>query len=218
MIVLESVSKAYNNVLVLEDVNLTLEENRVIAILGPSGSGKTTLLRLIAGLEAVDAGRIFIDGRLASNAKIHLAPYQRKVGFVFQFPTLWPHLTVSQNITFGMNNHSEEESKRCAEMVERMELTSLLNRYPHQLSGGEARRVSLARTLISNPKYLLLDEPLTHLNPELRESLRQFILEFARQRGCGLVWVTHAAEEIKEWANPTYRIENGHLVAEEITP
>ncbi|MCX8061812.1 MAG: ABC transporter ATP-binding protein [Anaerolineales bacterium] len=217
MIQLEAVSKTFDSLPVLAQIDLSIGERCAIAVVGPSGSGKTTLLRLIAGLETVDEGRILIDGMIASDTNIHLSPRQRKVGFVFQFPTLWPHLTVLQNITFGVNCPSSPEAQeRCAEIIATMGLTHLLKRYPHQLSGGEARRVSLARTLVCKPKYLLLDEPLTHLNVELRDNLRRFILEFASQNGCGVVWVTHDLEEAKRVSRRIYRLENGHLIAEEM--
>ena len=205
MVQLTDVSKWYQmgEVLVtaLDRVTLDISNGEFIVVLGPSGSGKTTLLRLIAGLEMPDAGTIKINGDLMSGEGILVAPHERGVGFVFQSPALWPHMTVAQNILFGLKGHPKHESRgRLDEMLKRTELHGLESRYPSQLSGGQARRVALARTLAPKPKILLMDEPLTNVDPALKASLLKLMIEMVLQESITMIYVTHDMEEAAQIA------------------
>lgn len=155
MITLEQVSKFFGHIKAADRVSLKLGAAETLAILGPSGSGKSTLLRLIAGLEIPDEGRIYLDHTLASQPGWVLAPHRRGLGFMFQTPALWPHLTVAQNIRFGLYGQPPEAARtRLGEIMAQTRVSALANRYPAQLSGGEARRVALARTLA--PRVFLM--------------------------------------------------------------
>ncbi len=215
MIVLKSVSKDYGPVRAVDAVSLTLPRASTTVIHGPSGSGKTTLLRLIAGLERPSAGEIHLDGELASTPAWVLPPQQRGVGFVFQDSALWPHLTVAQNIAFGLLGQPRANIARCVgEMLAVMDLTSLEQRYPNQLSGGQARRVAIARTLVVNPRYLLLDEPLTHLQPDLRMRLLQTIGDQVAERDITLVYVSHHVEEAACLGGRRLEMVGGRLISD----
>ena len=166
MIEVRDLGKSFGNVRALNHLGFNVPDSDAVVILGPSGSGKTTLLRLVAGLEIPDHGEIFIDGELASEPGRVLSPHQRGIGFVFQAPALWPHMTVAKNILFGLNGMPKQEaSNRLDELLVQTGLTGLEQRYPSQLSSGQARRVALARTLAPKPRCLLMDEPLTNCRP-----------------------------------------------------
>jgi iron(III) transport system ATP-binding protein len=212
MISLQRVSKSFGDVTAVDKVTLDITEGNHIAVLGPSGSGKTTLLRLIAGLEIPDSGEIYIDDMLASTPKWTLEPHRRKLGFVFQTPALWPHMTVAQNILFGLHDTGKDEATgRLREMLDMVSLTGLEHRYPHQLSGGEARRVSLARTLAPGPKYLLMDEPLINLDTELKDRLSSIIQEAVTATKACLIYITHDKGEAEQVAHNIITIRNGLL-------
>ena len=212
MILLKQVTKAFGNVKAVNMVSLEVPAGSSMVILGPSGSGKTTLLRLIAGLEIPDAGEIYLDGVPASKAGWVLAPHRRQLGFVFQSSALWPHMTVAQNIMFGLHGIPQSEAKhRLNELMENMSLTGLERRYPHQISGGEARRVALARTLAPHPRRLLMDEPLTNVDPDLKLKLMAFIKQTVIRTKASLIYVTHDAEEAKEISERVLTLRNGCL-------
>ena len=223
MITLTAVSKHFGQIherrpgpegraVAVQDISLTLAEGSITVIQGPSGSGKTTLLRLIAGLERPSAGEIRIDGEIASTPTWVLPPCQRDIGFVFQDPALWPHLTVAQNIGFGLLGHPKQEiARRVDEIMTGMDLASLQGRYPNQLSGGQARRVAIARTLVVNPRCLLLDEPLTHLHPELKDQILAMIRDQIAARSITLLYVTHNVDEAAYWEGRRLRMVGGRL-------
>ena len=215
MISLLQVSKSFEDVKAVDEVTLDIADDNNIVILGPAGSGKTTLLRLIAGLEMPDSGEICIDGMLASTPKWTLEPHRRKLGFVFQTPALWPHMTVAQNILFGLHDMGKEEAKgRLQRMLDLVSLDGLGHRYPHQLSGGEARRASLARTLAPGPKYLLMDEPLINLDIELKERMLSILREAVRTTQACLIYVTHDLSEAKQVADKIVTIRKGRIQEE----
>lgn len=215
MIELRGVSKHYGQVCALETVTVTLPRGSRTVIHGPSGSGKTTLLRLIAGLERPSEGEIHIDGERASTPARVRPPQERNVGLVFQDAALWPHLTVAQNVAFGLLGRPRREiAHRVDEMLSAMDLTGFEGRYPNQLSGGEARRVAIARTLIINPRYLLLDEPLTHLQPALRLRLLEGIRAQAAARDVTLVYVSHDLEEGRRLEGRRLKMVGGRVVSD----
>ncbi len=159
------IEKSYGVVKVLTDFSLSLEVGETLAILGPSGCGKTTLLRMLAGLDVPDDGEIYLAGQLASDRRVLLLPHQRHIGFVFQQPTLWPHMTVQQQLEFALPRLRTSEQRNWLHLLmEKTGISKLSQRYPDQLSGGQARRVAIARAFAARPTLLLLDEPLVNLD------------------------------------------------------
>ncbi len=205
--------KSYGPRRVLDAVDLRLGTGEAIAILGPSGSGKTTLLRIIAGLDLAEAGEVEIDGKLASVAgRVLIPPYARGIGVVFQASALWPHMTVAQNIAFAVQGRKGEESKaRVAELLDEVGLAGFAERYPDQISGGEARRVALARALAAHPRLVILDEPLTNLDVDRRSQMLDLILRSIRHSGAGLIYVTHEAGEAERVAGRVLVLREGRL-------
>ncbi len=192
MIRLENLCKRYSGKVVLQGLSLKLAEGARLVVLGPSGCGKTTLLRLAAGLELPDAGEVYLEGKLASRPGWGIPPYARSIGFAFQNPTLWPHMSVTQNLTFGMNGAPKSHKQETVEeLANAFGLCGLLKGYPGQLSGGEARRVGLARALAARPRLLLLDEPLTNLDEELKERILKQALAFIEGFHPAVIFVTH---------------------------
>ena len=213
MIALRQVTKSYNSVTALDNVSLDISSGETVVIQGPSGSGKTTLLHLIAGLEIPTQGQIHIDRELVSSPSGVTPAYTRGIGFVFQRSALWPHMTVMQNIHFVMNSISKPQAAELLEkLLEQMALKELTNRYPSQLSGGEARRVALARALATNPDILLLDEPLTSLDPDLKERLLRVIHDYAKKTNATLLYVTHLLDEAKQVGGRLIYIQEGRVV------
>jgi iron(III) transport system ATP-binding protein len=214
MIELKGIRKMYGNVAAVNRVSLVIPDNARIAITGPSGSGKTTLLRLIAGLDVPGEGTILMDGRVANDPGIVIPPSERGVGFVFQAAALWPHMTVRQNILFGLQGIPANEAEdRITTLLARMGIAHLEGRYPDQISGGEARRVALARALAPRPSILLFDEPLTNLDDELREDLLLLITSTVKESGASMVFVTHNTSEAAAVAETVLRFRKGVFVA-----
>ena len=212
MIELAGISKFFGSYPAISNVSLTIPDHARIAFLGPSGSGKTTLLRLIAGLEIPDTGTISVDGRIASSPEYMDPPSKRSIGFVFQSAALWPHMTVSQNILFGLHHLSEKEQiQRLGILLDRMKITHVKDRFPDQISGGEARRVALARALAPQPSTLLFDEPLTNLDRELRDDLLSLITETVQETGSTMVYVTHDEYEAECMADTLIRFRKGTI-------
>lgn len=196
MIQIHDLSKSFGDLCALDHVSFDLAKGDSVVIRGPSGSGKTTLLRLIAGLETPDEGEIRMGGKLVSKPGHIVHPSQRGIGFVFQSPALWPHLTVAQNILFGLGRFGNGQAEeRLKDILAQVELSGLAGRYPAQLSGGQVRRVSLARALAPNPALLLMDEPLTHVQPDLKLKLAHLLRDSISQNGTTLVYVTHDNDE-----------------------
>lgn len=191
---LVNVSKHYGSTVAVEHVNLDVAEGEFVTLLGPSGCGKTTTLRMIAGLIEPTAGRIFFDDQDITN----LPPNARNIGFVFQTPALFPHMSVADNIGFGLSVKGRPKSEiktRIAEVLKLVDLVNYGDRLPRQLSGGQQQRVALARVLATDPRVLLFDEPLSALDRNLRETLKYNILELQRRTGKTAIYVTHDQSE-----------------------
>ncbi len=191
---IENVNLSYGTNHVLKDVNLEIKPGELFAFLGPSGCGKTTLLRLIAGFNTADTGRVLVDGADISR----LPPWKRDVGMVFQSYALWPHMSVRRNVAFGLEERrvpSAEIVRRVNEVLELVDLTGCADRRPSQLSGGQQQRVALARTMVIEPKVLLLDEPLSNLDAKLRTEVRRELRDLQRRLGLTTIFVTHDQEE-----------------------
>jgi iron(III) transport system ATP-binding protein len=188
------VSLAFGATQVLRDITLTIEPGEFFALLGPSGCGKSTLLRLIAGFNQAQAGTVAIDGADITN----IPPWRRDIGMVFQNYALWPHLTVAQNVAFGLEERRlprAEISRKTAAALELVGLRDFGHRRPNQLSGGQQQRVAVARTIAIEPKVLLLDEPLSNLDAQLRVHMRTELLALQRKLGITTIFVTHDQEE-----------------------
>ena len=194
LLTLNGITKHFHDVTAVSDLTLHIAEGEQIALLGPSGCGKTTTLRMIAGFERPSAGRI----ELASRDITRLPPERRECGMVFQNYALFPHLTVDENVSFGLQMRRVppiERRKRVGAILERVGLKGLDKRYPRQLSGGQQQRAALARALVMNPKVLLLDEPLANLDAKLREEMRFYIRSLQREFKTTSIYVTHDQAE-----------------------
>lgn len=191
---LRSVSKVFDDVRAVDDLDLDIESGEFFSMLGPSGSGKTTVLRMIAGFETVTTGTISIDGDNITE----LAPFDRTVNTVFQDYALFPHMTIQENVEYGLRTRKvpkAERGKQASEAIDRVKLSHVADRLPHQLSGGQRQRIALARALVLTPKVLLLDEPLGALDKQLREEMQVELKSIQREAGITFVFVTHDQEE-----------------------
>jgi iron(III) transport system ATP-binding protein len=211
---LYEVSKRFQpEVPVLQQVSLQVETGTMVCLLGPSGCGKTTLLRLIAGFEEPDSGEIHLIKRLVSRPGLLVPPEQRHIGMVFQDFALFPHLTVGQNIQFGLFRWPAAWRRtRLAEMLQLVGLEGTAGRYPHELSGGQQQRVALARALAPNPQLLLLDEPFSNLDVNLRQQLREEVQAILLHAGITTLLVTHDRQEALSLAHTLAVIEHGRIV------
>jgi iron(III) transport system ATP-binding protein len=214
---LTNVTKRFAAHHAVNNVSLEVFAGDAIVILGPSGCGKTTLLRLIAGLEVPDSGEIWFAGTQAAGARRSMMPaHERGIGFVFQDLALWPHLTVQRNLNFVLESGKMPRSDRAARALEALKLVrieQLSSRYPHQLSGGEQQRVALARALVGQPRVLLLDEPFSSLDPELRQTLRSELARLQRTLQMTTVYVTHDQGDAALLADRLIEMRAGRIVA-----
>uniref|UniRef100_A0A486XVX3 Ferric iron ABC transporter, ATP-binding protein n=1 Tax=Rheinheimera sp. BAL341 TaxID=1708203 RepID=A0A486XVX3_9GAMM len=212
MLDLQQVAVAYAGNTVVKDVSLSLAQGQIGCLVGPSGCGKTTLLRAIAGFEPVASGCIRLQRQLVSSDSVQLAPEQRQVGMVFQDFALFPHLNVADNISFGLQQHSKSDrAAKVKQLLQLVGLPELGQRYIHQLSGGQQQRVALARALAPQPKVLLLDEPFSSLDTELREGLAREIRQILQQLHITAVLVTHDQNEAFAMADMIGVMEFGRL-------
>ncbi|ENO88524.1 ABC transporter ATP-binding protein [Thauera linaloolentis] len=187
---------AFGQQRIVQKLSFSLEKGRIGCLLGPSGCGKTTVLRCIAGFERVAAGEILLDGRVVSTPSEHLAPELRRIGMVFQDYALFPHLSVADNIAFGLRKESTDARKaRVAELLKLVGLSDQGYKYPHEMSGGQQQRVALARALAPRPSLLLLDEPFSNLDVELRERLSHEVRDIIKATGTTAILVTHDQHE-----------------------
>jgi len=210
VIEVNGVSKRFGEAPALDGVSLTLEPGAVLGLVGHSGSGKTTLLRVIAGLTAPDSGTVAIDGVTVNDPAAIVPPHLRGVSMVFQSPALWPHMTVEDNIRFTLEGLPRvEQDRRIKRLLSASGLSELGSRRPGQLSGGEARRVSVLRALAPGKPYVLMDEPLVNLDPELKAEIHSLIR--AETAGRGVLYVTHDASELEGFADKVLRLRGGRV-------
>lgn len=195
----------------LSNINLTIEDGEFISLLGPSGCGKTTLLRVIAGLTIPDKGNILEDG--VDLARVHVE--KRNYAIVAQQPLLFPNMTLIENVCFGLKMKGVAKKQRieiATEMIDNLGLNGLEKRYPSQLSGGQSQRASIARALVSNPKVLLMDEPFSALNEELREEMKNLLKNIHKKNNLTIVFVTHDKEEAYFLSDRIIKMKNGQII------
>ena len=207
-ITIEDLNLSFDETHVLKGVNLTIEPGEFFSFLGPSGSGKSTLLRAIAGFGPTPSGRILIDGEEVA----HLPPWRRNVGMVFQSYALWPHMTVRKNVAFGLEERkvpASEITSRVDTALEMMGLLNLADRRPSQLSGGQQQRIALARTIVIEPRVLLLDEPLSNLDANLRIQMRRELRELQQKLQLTTIFVTHDQEEANTTSDRMAVLDDG---------
>ena len=213
-IVLEinNLSHGYNeNNEFLQNINLDISSGEKVAILGPSGCGKSSLLRLIAGLEKPNTGDIKINGQLVSSNNFLTPPEKRNIGLVVQEKALFPHLSIHANISFGIKK-DKEKNTIVSDLLNLFKIEDLKNKYPHEISGGEQQRVALARSLAPNPKFLMLDEPFSALDKNLKESLYEEISEVFSRKNSTILLVTHDNNEAQIMTDRQIKMEQGQLL------
>lgn len=207
----ENLQKNYGSTVVFSDINCDIRKGEFVTLLGPSGCGKSTLLRCIAGLTPVTSGSIFLDGK----DLVPVSPQKRGIGMVFQSYALFPNMNVEQNVAFGLRMQkvsTDEMKQRVAEVLKLVELNEFAARYPHQLSGGQCQRVALARSLVTRPRLLLLDEPLSALDARIRKHLREQIRAIQQELGLTTIFVTHDQEEALTMSDRIFLMNQGRIV------
>ena len=215
-IVLKNITKRFGKSVAVDNLNLTIADGDFITLLGPSGCGKTTTLRMIAGLETPTEGEIWIDGKCVFSAEkgINVPPSKRDVGFLFQNYALWPHMTVYQNISFGLENMKwpkDRIRKKVDELLKMLKIEEFEKRYPSELSGGQQQRVALARAIVTGPKVLLLDEPLSAIDAKLRHSLQIEIRRIQKEFNMTTIFVTHDQDEAMVMSDEIHLFHDGRI-------
>lgn len=207
---LKNINKSYGDYKASSNINFSISEGKLVALLGPSGSGKTTILRMIAGLEQPDSGEILINGKVVNDIEAS----KRGIGFVFQSYALFKYMNVFENIAFGLKIQKKskgEIKKRVFELIKLVGLEGLENRYPSQLSGGQRQRVAFARALAPNPKVLLLDEPFAAIDAKVRQELRSWLKDTIQKVGITSIFVTHDQDEAIEVADEIIVTNQGNV-------
>ena len=205
-------NRAFGGRRVVTDVSLQIAAGQVTCLLGPSGCGKSTTLRMIAGVETLDSGTVTIDGKLMADGSKSQPPELRSVGLMFQDFALFPHLTVAQNIAFGLKGAAADKTRRVDALLERVTLTGFGTKHPHQLSGGEQQRVALARALAPSPRVMLMDEPFSGLDNRLRDGIRDETLAILKSEGTAVLLVTHEPDEAMRMGDEIALMRDGAIV------
>lgn len=208
---LQNISLDLDNKEILKELNLEVDKGEFIAITGSSGAGKTSLLRIICGLESPKEGEILLDNMIIFNKAISVPTEKRNIGLVIQEKVLFPHLTARKNIEFGLSKNSSNES-HVDEILHHLNITKLANKFPHELSGGESQRVALARSIVMKPKLLLLDEPFTGLDTELKSNIYPEIQSILKNNMITSLMVTHDLNEVKALSDKCFNLDSGKLI------
>ena len=198
-------------IIILRNLNLKIKEGDFVAITGASGSGKTSLLRAICGLETPNEGQIILDNSIIFNKEVSIPTEKRNIGLVIQEKVLFPHMNTRQNIEFGISK-SKNRSELSSDIMKKLKIQKLSEKYPHQLSGGESQRVALARSIVMRPKLLLLDEPFSGLDTELKTTIYPVIKTILEENNITCLMVTHDLEEVKALADKLLKLESGKLL------
>ena len=209
---IQNLSHSYDdNQLSLKKINLLVNKGERLSIQGPSGSGKSTLLRLIAGLEEPHEGQIFINEEEVSSPGFSVPPEKRQIGMVVQDKALFPHLSIYENICFGIKKNTNKE-QIALDLLNLFKIEELKNKFPHQISGGEKQRVALARSMAPNPNFIMLDEAFSALDSDLKVSIYDEVLEIFQGKNITVILVTHDAEEAKILSTRQLKMDNGELL------
>ena len=209
---IRNLSRAFDGRSVVHDVSLSVMPGQVTCLLGPSGCGKSTTLRMIAGVEMQDTGEIYVDGELICDTVFRVPPERRNIGLMFQDFALFPHLSVAENVAFGLSGPKEAQRARVAELLQRVDLMRYIDSYPYELSGGEQQRVALARALAPRPSIMLMDEPFSGLDNRLRDGIRDDTLEILKEQDTAVLLVTHEPEEAMRMADEIALMRGGRIV------
>jgi len=214
MIQLKNISFAYSNKALFDHLNLEIASNKLTCLLGGSGCGKTTLLRLISGLETPANGQIIIDSKVLCEDGHNIIPVnKREIGFVFQDLALWPHLTVYENVSFGLKEQkSAQIDEKTTEILQFFGIFELLEKFPHQLSGGQKQLVAMARSMVLQPKILLMDEPLANLDVKLKRTLLAHINKLKSEFDITIIYVTHDHREAFNIADNVVVMDEGKII------
>lgn len=209
---LKQITKSYGALSVVDELSLSVAPGQVTCLLGPSGCGKSTTLRIIAGVEPQTSGEIWVDGQLICGPAYRMLPEDRPVGLMFQDFALFPHLTVAQNVGFGLRGAKAETRERVMQLLERVNMSRFADVYPHQLSGGEQQRVALARAIAPRPKIMLMDEPFSGLDNRLRDGIRDETLAVLKEEGAAVLLVTHEPDEAMRMGDEIALMRRGQIV------
>ncbi|SFI57942.1 ABC transporter ATP-binding protein [Celeribacter neptunius] len=197
---------------VVSDVSLKVMPGQVTCLLGPSGCGKSTTLRIIAGVDMQDEGEIYVDGQLVCDTVFRVPPEQRSIGLMFQDFALFPHLTVFDNVGFGLKGHKSDKRARIEELLDKVGLLSAIDKFPHELSGGEQQRIALARALAPKPSIMLMDEPFSGLDERLKDDIRDSTLDVLKAENTAVLLVTHEPHEAMRMADEIALMRDGKIV------
>lgn len=208
----QDLTRAFGGRQVVDHVSFTIPAGQVTCLLGPSGCGKSTTLRMIAGVDMQDSGRILVDGKLICDTVFRIPPERRAIGLMFQDFALFPHLSVAENVAFGLPRRAADRTARVADLLARVKLSDFGGKYPHELSGGEQQRVALARALAPRPQILLMDEPFSGLDERLRDGIRDDTLALLKEEGTAVLLVTHEPHEAMRMADEILLMRDGRIV------
>ncbi|MEP4638875.1 MAG: ABC transporter ATP-binding protein, partial [Yoonia sp.] len=209
---IRNLRKAFAGRAVVNDVSLSVMPGQVTCLLGPSGCGKSTTLRMIAGVETQDSGSIYVDGQLVCDGTMSIPPEGRSIGLMFQDFALFPHLSVTQNVAFGLRAPKAEVADRVTKLLAKVGMSRHADAYPHELSGGEQQRIALARALAPSPRVMLMDEPFSGLDDRLRDDIRDETLEVLKEEGTAVLLVTHEPGEAMRMADEIALMRGGVVV------
>ena len=209
---IRNLRRSFEGRAVVDGVSLTIMPGQVTCLLGPSGCGKSTTLRMIAGVEMQDSGEIYVDGQLICDTVFRVPPERREIGLMFQDFALFPHLSVADNVAYGLRGTKAEKRARVEELLGRVDLLDFIDGYPHQLSGGEQQRVALARALAPRPRIMLMDEPFSGLDNRLRDGIRDETLNILKEEDTAVLLVTHEPDEAMRMADEIALMRDGKIV------
>ncbi len=209
---IRNITRSFDGRRVVDGVSLTVMPGQVTCLLGPSGCGKSTTLRMIAGIEMQDSGEIYVDGALVCDTVFRVPPERRNIGIIFQDFALFPHLSVGENVAFGLTGSKASKRARAAEMLDRVALGRFIDAYPDSLSGGEQQRVALARALAPKPRIMLMDEPFSGLDNRLRDGIRDETLALLKEEDTAVLLVTHEPDEAMRMADEIALMREGKIV------